>query len=345
MPSFAEWKDLLGRTWTEWNEDQAPRLGASLAYYTLLSLAPLLILLIALAGLVFGEEAARGQLLAQVQGLVGSEGGKAVQEMVKNASKPGSGIIASIIGFAVLVFGASTVANELKTSLNQIWDVDTTSSDASMKDTVKELVKQRSKALTVVLGCGFLLLASLAVSSVLAAAGTYIGNLLPMPEAVLQAMDIGLSILVITGVFSFMFRYLPDIHIEWRDVFPGALFTSILFAIGKLAIGLYLGKASLGSSYGAAGSLVVLLVWVYYSSQIVFFGAEFTQVYAESHGSDPRGRRRAPASAQPAGSLPEVTAHGNAGLQSASEEKAAGVFGTLVGSALAATRIVRGFRR
>ena len=344
MPTVAEWKHLLATTWKEWNEDQAPRLGAALAYYTVLSLAPLLILMIAVAGLIFGEEAARGQLMGQIEGMVGSEGGKAIQEMVANASKPGSGIMASIIGFALLIFGASTVANELKLSLNQIWDVDPNATGG----TVKDMVKQRSKALVVVLGCGFLLLVSLAVSSALAAAGSFVGHLLPLPEGVLHLLNALIGIVVIGGVFAFMFRYLPDVDIEWRDVWLGALFTSILFAIGKFAIGLYLGKASIGSSYGAAGSLVVLLVWVYYSAQIVFFGAEFTQVYADAHGSDPHKKRIArpevvgtPKTAP----LAESTAHGNAGLGTTAEDKAAGVFGNVLGSALAATKIVRGFRK
>ena len=344
MPTVAEWKHLLATTWKEWNEDQAPRLGAALAFYTVLSLAPLLILMIALAGLIFGEEAARGQLMGQIEGLVGGEGGKAIEEMVANANKPGSGIMASIIGFALLIFGASTVANELKQSLNQVWDVDPNATGG----TVKDMVKQRSKALVVVMGCGFLLLVSLAVSSVLAAAGSFLGHLLPLPESVLHLLNALVGILVITGVFAFMFRYLPDVDIQWHDVWLGALFTSILFAIGKFAIGMYLGKASIGSSYGAAGSLVVLLVWVYYSAQIVFFGAEFTQVYADTHGSDPNKKRTARpevAATPKAAPLAESSAHGNAGLSTGPEDKAAGVFGNVLGSALAATKIVRGFRK
>ena len=344
MPTVTQWKDLLARTWKEWNDDQAPRLGAALAYYTVLSIAPLLILLIAVAGLVFGEEAARGQLMGQIQGLVGADGGKAVEEMVQNASKPGSGVVASLIGFVLLIVGASSVASELKSSLNQIWDLDPNAAGTG----VKAIVTQRSKALVVVLGCGFLLLVSLAVSSVLAAAGSFVGHMLPLPEAVLHLLNALVGIVVITGVFAVMFKYLPDVDIEWRDVFLGALFTSVLFAVGKFAIGLYLGKASFGSTYGAAGSLVIVLVWVYYSSQILFFGAEFTQAYAESHGSDPHRKR----SAQPAVSgtretapLAESAATGNAGLGTKADEKAAGVFGSVLGSALAATKIVRGFRR
>jgi membrane protein len=340
---FAELKRLFAMTWKEWNADQAPRLGAALAYYTVLSLAPLLLLLIALAGLVFGEEAATGQLMAQIRDLVGPEGAQAIQTMVQNASRPGGGILASIIGFAVLIFGASTVAAELKASLNAVWNHTEPDSGG-----ITEMVKQRSTALVVILGCGFLLLVSLAVSSAIAAAGNFVNDLLPLPEVVLQLLSLLTSIIVITGVFAVLFKYLPDVSIEWRDVLLGAAFTSILFSIGKTLIGLYLGKASFGSTYGAAGSLVIVLVWVYYSAQILFFGAEFTQVYAEQHGSDPmkkRSRRdRQPVHSGPA-ELGYVTAHGQSGLQSNTEEKAAGMFGSLVGSALAVTKIVRGFRR
>jgi membrane protein len=345
MPvNFAELKSLFSQTWKEWNDDQAPRLGAALAYYTVLSLAPLLLLLIAAAGLILGQEAAQGQLMAQIRDLVGKEGGEAIQTMVQNASKPGSGILASIIGFAVLLFGASTVASELKASLDQVWN-----KKPSDDSGIKELVTQRSYALVVVMGCGFLLLVSLAVSSAIAAAGTFVSGVLPLPEIVLQVLNLILGMLVITGVFAVMFKYLPEANIQWGDVLLGALFTSVLFSVGKLLIGLYLGKASFGSTYGAAGSLVIVLVWVYYSSQILFFGAEFTQVYAKSHGSDPLKRRDRKSGKRPvttgAPELGRMTAHGNAGLQSEPDEKAAGMFGSLVGSALAVSRIVRGFRR
>jgi membrane protein len=340
---FAELKRLFMQTWTEWNADQAPRLGAALAYYTVLSLAPLLLLLIAAAGLIFGEEAARGQLMAQISDLVGREGGEAIQTMVQNASKPGSGILASIIGFAVLIFGASTVAAELKASLDAVWN-----KRPAENAGIKEIVKERSYALGVVLGCGFLLLVSLAVSSAIAAAGSFVSNMLPFSEAVLSILNLLLSILVITGVFAVLFKYLPDVNVAWGDVLLGAAFTSVLFSIGKFLIGLYLGKASFGSTYGAAGSLVIVLVWVYYSSQILFFGAEFTQVYAKSHGSDPLQTRRhpqRPTTVRRGAELERITAHGNAGLQSDSGERATGVFGSVLGSALAVTRIVRGFRR
>ena len=261
-------KDLLVKSWADFNKDQAPRLGAALAYYTVLSLAPLLILLIALAGLVFGKEAAQGQLIGELQGMVGTEGAEAIQQMIAGANKPATGILASIIGFLTLVFGASSVAGELKAALNLIWNLPADSGEG-----IVGMVKQRSKALGVVLGCGFLLLVSLAVSSVIAAAGKFFTGLLPIPEFVMQGVMFVVAVLVITGVFAVLFKYLPDVDVQWHDVFIGAAFTAFLFTIGKFAIGMYLGKASFGSTYGAAGSLVIVLVWVYYSAQIFFFGA------------------------------------------------------------------------
>jgi membrane protein len=285
MVTVARIKDILLKSWKEFNDDQAPRLGAALAYYTLLSLAPLLILLIAVAGLVFGKQAAQGQLLNEINNMVGTQGGQAIQEMIKSASKPSSGIIASIIGFLTLIFGASSVAGELKASVNVIWDLPVKSGN------VKYMIKQRSMALAVVLGCGFLLLVSLVVSSAISAAGKFVADMLPMPEFVLQVLGFVLSLAVITGVFAVLLKYLPDVHVEWRDVLAGAAFTALLFTIGEYLIGMYLGKAGFASTYGAAGSLVIVLVWVYYSSQIFFFGAEFTQVYSKDYGSQPLHRK------------------------------------------------------
>lgn len=337
---MARMKSLLSASWTEFMQDNAPRLGAAIAYYTMLSLAPLLVLVIAVAGLVLGEQAARGELMTQIQDLIGAEGAQAVQSMVQNADKPAQGIVASIIGFLVLLFAASTVANELRNALNEVWNKKPSESGG-----LKSLVKERSYALGVVLGCGFLLLVSLVVSSTVAGAGRYMADILPIPEAVLLLLNFLIGIVVIAGVFAVLFKYLPDIDIQWSDVLWGALFTAVLFSIGQIAIGMYLGKASFASTYGAAGSLVIVLVWVYYSAQILFFGAEFTQVYAREHGSDPLGRRQRrkdrgegpPADA-------EHAATGNTGL-SDSGTRTAGVFGGVIGSALAATRIFRTLRR
>lgn len=332
-------KDLLLKSWNEFNEDQAPRLGAALAYYTVLSLAPLLILLIAIAGLVLGKEAAQGQLFGQINSMVGADGAKAIESMIANASKPSSGVVASIIGFLTLLFGASSVAGELKASLNIIWDH--SDSEAGIVD----IVKDRSKALGVVLAGGFLLLVSLVISSMIAAAGTYVSGFLPLPEVVLVALNFLVSLAVIAGVFAVLFKYLPDVHIQWRDVAIGAAFTAVLFAIGKFLIGMYLGKASFGSTYGAAGSLVIVLVWVYYSAQIFFFGAEFTQVYAREIGSDPLRHRRRRESAkqtpQPATQqVPAEYAHSATGHTGG----AVGAVGSVLGGALALSRIVSLFR-
>jgi membrane protein len=336
-------KDLLVKSWNEFNKDQAPRLGAALAYYTVLSLAPLLILLIAFAGLVFGREAAQGQLFGEIQSMVGKEGAEAIQQMLAGASKPATGAIASIIGFLTLVFGASSVAGELQAALNIIWDRPTDSGEG-----VVGIVTQRSKALGVVLGCGFLLLVSLVVSSMIAAAGRFLTGLLPIPEFVMQSVMFVVSVLVITGVFAVLFKYLPDVKVQWQDVFIGAAFTALLFTIGKFAIGMYLGKASFGSTYGAAGSLVIVLVWVYYSAQIFFFGAEFTQVYAGQYGSDPANKRdRAKHSPNPAAAVtkPATPYAGAVAQQASGMNGATAAAGSVLGSALAITKLVQLFRR
>jgi len=328
-------KDLLLKSWNEFNEDQAPRLGAALAYYTVLSLAPLLILLLAIAGLVLGKEAAQGQLFGQINSMVGPEGAKAIEAMIAGASKPSSGVVASIIGFLTLIFGASSVAGELKASLNLVWDH--SDSEAGLVS----IVKDRSKALGVVLAGGFLLLVSLVISSAIAAAGTYVTGVLPLPEFILQALNFVVSLTVIAGVFAVLFKYLPDVKIEWHDVATGAVFTAILFGFGKFLIGMYLGKASFGSTYGAAGSLVIVLVWVYYSAQIFFFGAEFTQVYAREIGSDPLQQRRGRETTQPGHQqVPAEYAETAAGQTSG----AVATVGSVLGGALALSRILSLFR-
>jgi len=341
--TFKELKRLLVLSYNEFNKDQAPRLGAALAYYTALSLAPLLILLIALAGLVLGDEAARGQLFGEIRDMVGPEGGKAIEEMVQNAAKPASGIVASIIGLIMLVFGASSVASELRISLNTIWD-----RPQDPNEGIKEIVTHRSYALAVVLGCGFLLVVSLVVSSLVAGAGKTATGWLPFSEPVLYVLNLVISIAALTGVFSFLFKYLPDVRIQWGDVVLGAAVTALLFTIGKFLIGMYLGKASFGSTYGAAGSLVIVLVWVYYSAQIFFFGAEFTQVYACEHGTDPlctRGDRQATRSVKESSKVRDVYARnasaGNALLSSPQDGagRTAGWLGTILGALLIGSRV------
>jgi membrane protein len=265
----------------EWMEDQAPTLGAALAYYTVFSLAPLLIISISIAGLVFGREAAQGQIFDQLRGLLGDESGRAMQTMVQNASaEPATGLVATLIGFATLLFGASGVFGQLQASLNTIWGVQPKPGRG-----VLGIIQDRVLSFGLILAVGFLLLVSLLLTAAIAFVGHRFGDMVPGMEALAQILNSIFSMAVITLLFAMIFKFLPDARIAWHDVWIGALITAALFTVGKFALGLYLGKSGVGSSYGAAGSLIVLLLWVYYSSQIVFFGAEFTQVYANRFGS------------------------------------------------------------
>jgi membrane protein len=271
---------LLKGTWEEWNTDRAPRLGAALAFYTVLSLSPLLILSIAIAGAVFGQEAAQGELLAQARSLIGEQGAEAIQTLIENANKPGAGMIATILSIVTLLFGASGVFGELQGAMNTIWGVEPRPDRG-----IKGVIMGRLLSFGLVLGVGFLLLVSLILSSVLSALGGQLSEALPDYNAIWQLLEVVISFLVITLLFAALYKFIPDVEISWRDVWVGAVVTSVLFSIGRFALGLYLGNSSTTSVYGAAGSLVVVLLWVYYSAQILFFGAEFTQVYANRFGS------------------------------------------------------------
>lgn len=265
----------------EWSDDNAPRLGAALSYYTVFSVAPLLILSIAVVGLVFGEEAARGQVMEQIRGLVGDQVASAVQGMIASSRDTSSGILATAVGLATLLFGASGVFTELQASMNQIWDVPPRAGG------VWTLVRGRFFSFAMVLAAGFLLLVSLVLSAGLSAVTKYFQYLLPrtLSEWAVYGIDLGASLAIFTVLFALMFKVLPDTRTSWRDVWVGAVATALLFAVGKSLIGLYLGRSSVTSTYGAAGSLIVLLLWVYYSAQILFFGAELTQVFARRYGS------------------------------------------------------------
>ncbi len=278
--------DLTKRTASSWNDINAPRLGAALAFYTMLSIAPLMVICIGIAGLVFGAQAAQGQIMEQLQDLIGVQGALVIQDLVRHAAKPSSGITATTVGFFVLIFGASGVLAELRSSLNMVWGV--TSSSATG---LTGMLKYRFMAFLMVLGIGFLLLVSLLLSAAIAAAGSFFGQYLPLNEAVLHIANTLFSFAAVTVLFALLYKFVPEIHIQWGDVWIGAAVTSALFSAGKTLIGLYLGKASIGSTYGAAGSLVVFIVWVYYSAQIFFMGAEFTHVFAERHGSRARARQ------------------------------------------------------
>jgi membrane protein len=264
----------------DWSEDRAARLAASLAYYTIFSLAPLLIIAIAIAGLAFGREATQGQIVNQIGGLVGSEGAKGIQALIENASKPSSGVIATTFGIIVLLIASSGFFGQLQDGLNTIWEVKPRPGRG-----ILGIIKDRFLSFTMVLGIGFLLLVSLVLSAGLVALGEFLGRFMPGTVIVGYVLNIVLSLLVITLLFAMIFKVLPDVKISWRDVWIGAAVTALLFTVGKSLLGLYLVKANIASAYGAAGSLVVILVWVYYSAMILFFGAEFTQVYANRYGS------------------------------------------------------------
>jgi membrane protein len=275
---------LLKQTVNAWIEDNAPRLGASLAFYTLLSLAPLLIIVIAVAALAFGHKAAQGQLIWEVQDLVGKEGAQAIQGLIQSAYKPAAGTMATVLGLLTLVFGASAVVVELRDALNIIWHVPAPAAFSSLRSFAR-LIEERFYLFGLVLGVGFLLLVSLVLNAAISALSPLFSSQLPVSDSVLRLAVFLISFLVTTFLFAAIYKFLPDTQLKWSDVIVGACFTSLLFTIGKQVIGIYLGRASFGSAYGAAGSLVIVLVWVYYSAQLFFLGAEFTKIYTETFGS------------------------------------------------------------
>ena len=271
---------LLKQTFTEWSNDKVPRLGAALAYYTVFAIVPLLIIIIAIIGLVYGQEAAQSYILDQIAGLVGEQSANAIRDMIHRANQPSTGIVATVVAVVTLLFGASGLFGQLQDALNTIWGVEPKPGRG-----IWGLIKDRFLSFMAVLGTGFLLLVSLVLSAALSAFGKWFGGWLPAPELVLQALNLIISFGVITVLFAMMFKLLPDARIAWSDVWVGGAITALLFTLGKFLIGLYLGKSDVGSAYGAAGSLVIVLLWVYYSAQILLFGAEFTQVYANTSGA------------------------------------------------------------
>ncbi|MEO8288092.1 MAG: YihY/virulence factor BrkB family protein [Chloroflexota bacterium] len=274
-------KDIFGLikdTFKEWSEDKAARLGAALAYYTIFSIGPLLLIAISIASLVFAN--AQEQIVGSISGVVGQQGGEAVTGIIENNNKGGGSIIATIIGIVVLLLGASGVFGQLKDALNTIWEVKPKEGQGFLKT-----IKDRFLSFTMVLGTGFLLLVSLVISAAVAAVNVWLNSFLPGGVIVGQALNFLLAFAVVTVMFALLFKYLPDIKIGWKDVWLGAAITALLFSLGQFALGLYLSMGNVGTAFGAAGSLVIVLVWIYYSAQILFFGAEFTQVYTNRFGS------------------------------------------------------------
>jgi membrane protein len=271
------WWAMLRETGMRWSEHKASRLGAALAYYSIFSLGPLIVVAISIAGLVFGGEAVRGEVVGQLRGLLGENGAKAIESMLAGADRPTEGVVATVIGLGTLLFAAIGVVVQLKDALNTVWDV-----KPSGRSGIWSFVRTYVISLAAVLAVGFLLLMSLLLTAALAAMGKFIAPYLP--EAILHIAVMVASFAMIALLFAMMFKWLPDAEVRWRDVWPGALLTAALFEIGKFLIGLYIGKQALESTYGAAASIVVVLIWVYYSAQIVLVGAEFTHAYAVRHG-------------------------------------------------------------
>jgi len=273
--------DLAKQSFTAWNDDYAPSMGAALAYYTLFSLAPLLLLVIALAGAVYGPDAARGAVVAQFGGLIGEEGSAAIQGLLKSASQPAQSLLASLLSVVTLIVGATSIFAELQSDLDRIWRAPAANRPAG----IGGLLRTRVLSFGLIVSIGFLLLVSLVVSAALAAFGKWYGSWLPGWVVTLEILNQVVSLASVTALFAMMYRILPSVHVAWTDGWRGALATAVLFTIGKYLIGLYIGKAGIASGFGAAGSIVVLLVWVYYSAQIFLLGAEFTWLYAHSRGS------------------------------------------------------------
>jgi membrane protein len=285
---------LLRQTFKEWNEDKASRLAAALAYYTVFSLTPLIAISLAIVGMVFGKDAARGELVAQIQGLVGRQSAQVIETAIANISQNSSPGITSLVNLGVLLFAASGVFTELQGALNTIWEV----APKPGKE-IRSFIHQRLLAFLMVMAIGLLLLASLMLNTFLVAVSNLVtsshlvGNFLPGGSVPWRLLNTVGSFIITTLLFGLIYKYLPQAKIAWSDIWIGALMTATLFSIGKFALGLYLGHNTFSSAFGAAGSLVFVVAWVFYSAQILFFGAEFTHVYASQHGSYIRPRKYA----------------------------------------------------
>jgi membrane protein len=278
-----EWVSLCKKAVYSWLGDRAPTMGAAIAYYTVFSLAPMLVMVIAVAGLAFGQKAAEGALFGELADLVGPESAGAVQAMLRSASSTGSGIIATAVGIGTLIIAAATaVFGELQSALNVIWKAPATASPG-----VWYLVKSRLLSLSIILVIGFLLLVSLVISAALAAFSDYLDRILPGFSVILRVVHLTLSFGFTTVFFAMMFKILPDTPVDWQDVWLGAAVTAGLFTVGKYLISLYIGSSNMASTYGAAGALIIVFVWVYYSAQILLLGAEFAKAY----GDQRRARR------------------------------------------------------
>ena len=288
-----DWWKTLRQVVTNWGLHRCSAHSAALAFYTIFSLAPVLVVVITLAGFIWGEEAVRGQIFGEFQGLMGPEAALLVQEVLKSAARPAAGRIAAIVGIVTLLLGATAIFGQLQDALNTVWAV-----EPKPGATLTTLLRKRLHSFALVIGIGFLLAVSLVLSAALTGFSRYLERRLELPVDFLQIANFIVSFVVITLLFAMTYRILPDVKIDWRDVWLGSILTALLFVVGKTLIGLYLGRTNVASAYGAAGSLVVILLWVYYSALIFFFGAEFTRVHSrqfrDSRARPEKGAVRVP---------------------------------------------------
>ncbi len=277
---------LLKKTFQQWQEDKASMIAAALAYYTVFSISPLLVIAVAIAGAFFGDETAQAKITDQLIALIGRDGVKPILQALNNMSQPTSISVASLISILVLILGASGVFAQLQDALNTVWKVKPQPGQGLLP-----FLRKRLSSFIMVLAIGFLLLLSLVLSAVVSTLSRYRTDFLPGSAVLWENLDFIVSFGLITFLFCLMFKYVPDVKIAWKDVLVGSIITALLFLFGKFLLGLYLSKGSLGSAYGAAGSLIIFLAWVYYSAQIILLGAEFTQVYTRMYGSKVRARK------------------------------------------------------
>ncbi|MCY7306428.1 MAG: YihY/virulence factor BrkB family protein [Rhodoferax sp.] len=278
--ALKEWWALVKKAGSAWIDDYAPSMGAALSYYTVFSLAPMLLIVISVAGLVFGQEAARGALFAQIAGLMGPETAKAIEGILASVSEPSEGILATIVGIVVLLVGATSVFGELQDALDRIWRAPARATGGWLA-----LLRARFLSFGMLFGIAFLLMVSLVVGTAVAALGKWWEPLLGGWEVLAHVLTFAFDLLVTTVGFALIYKIMPRVKVQWHDVWIGAIATAVLFALGRVLIGLYIGKSGIASGFGAAGSLVIVLAWVYYSAQIFLMGAEFTWVYANTFGS------------------------------------------------------------
>ena len=276
-----EWWKLVKAAANAWVDDYAPSMGAALSYYMLFSMAPLLLIVISVAGLVFGVDAARGQIFDELRGLLGAEAAKSIESLLVSVSEPTEGIVATLVGVGVMLIGATTVFGELQDALDRIWRAPTRIRSGS----VWRLLRARLLSFGMIMGIAFLLMVSLLLGAVVAALGKWWGDVFGSWNVAAQAVNVLVGFVLTTGVFAMIYKLMPRVTVRWHDVWLGAVVTALLFTVGKFLIGLYIGRSAVASGFGAAGSLVIVLVWVYYSAQVFLMGAEFTWVYARTFGS------------------------------------------------------------